>query len=86
MYQGYQIGPIFAQWVIVYFGHQLENYRSSAHFWATFFHGTSYTYVLILTKIGWASFWATFSQIRLVSLLCTHQIYDNHGHFFILWH
>jgi hypothetical protein len=47
-YQGDQIGQIFAQWVIVYFVQQFKNYRSSAHFWATFSHGTSF--VLILTK------------------------------------
>jgi hypothetical protein len=38
--QGDQIGLIFARWVIVYFGQWFENYRSSAHFWATFFHDT----------------------------------------------
>jgi hypothetical protein len=34
--------------VTVYLGQWFENYRSSAHFWATFFHGTSY--VLIVAK------------------------------------
>jgi hypothetical protein len=31
-----------------------------------FFHGASY--VLILTKNGWATIWATFSQTHLVTL------------------
>jgi hypothetical protein len=32
-----------------------------------FFHGTGY--VFIWTKIGWATFWATFSQTHLVAAL-----------------
>jgi hypothetical protein len=40
--------------------------RNSAKFLATGFHGTSY--VLILTKNGWASLWATFSKTHLVTL------------------
>jgi hypothetical protein len=34
--QGDQIGRIFAQWAIVYYGQFFENYRSSRHFCATF--------------------------------------------------
>jgi hypothetical protein len=64
--KGDQIGRIYAQWAIVYFGQCFENYWSGANFWATLFHGTSY--VLIMTKNGWATFWATFSQTRLVTL------------------
>jgi hypothetical protein len=30
---------IFAQWVIVYFGKLLENYRSISNIWATLFRG-----------------------------------------------
>jgi hypothetical protein len=37
--QGDQIGRIFAQWVIVYFGQFLENYRSSPNFGVTFSPG-----------------------------------------------
>jgi hypothetical protein len=51
--QGDQIGLIFAQWAIVFFGQCFENYRSSANFLATLFHGASY--VLILT-IQWLGF------------------------------
>jgi hypothetical protein len=43
------------------------NYGSSAHLWATFFHGASY--VLILTKNAWGKSWATFSQTHLVTLV-----------------
>jgi hypothetical protein len=34
--QGDQIGRIFAQWAIIYYGQFLENYRCSPHFWVTF--------------------------------------------------
>jgi hypothetical protein len=40
-----------------------ENYKS---LWATFFHGKRYA--AILTKMGWALFWAMFSQTRQVTL------------------
>jgi hypothetical protein len=43
-----------------------QNYRSSSNNWATFFNGKSY--VSIITKIDWATFWATFSQTPLVTL------------------
>jgi hypothetical protein len=43
--QGDQIGRIFAFWAIVFFGQNLENYRNSANFWATFFHDTIYIYI-----------------------------------------
>jgi hypothetical protein len=43
-----------------------ENYRSSANNRATFFN--SKNCVLNVTKMDWATFWATFSQTRLVTL------------------
>jgi hypothetical protein len=64
--QGDQIGQIFAQWGIVYFGQWFENYRRSAHFWATFFHGTSC--VLILTKNGLGDFFTKSSGHPVDSL------------------
>jgi hypothetical protein len=48
--QGDQIGRIFANWAAVYFGLLLENYKSGANYWDTFFHDA--IYVLILTKNG----------------------------------
>jgi hypothetical protein len=51
----------------MYIGLRFENDRPSANFWATFFHGSSYA--LILTKLGWATFWATLSPTHLVTLL-----------------
>jgi hypothetical protein len=42
-----QIGQIFAQWVIVYFGQFYKDYRSSQKFWATFL--SSIDYLLLLT-------------------------------------
>jgi hypothetical protein len=47
-YKGDQIGRIFAHWVIVYFGHLFENYRTSTNFWGTF--SLSWGYALILAK------------------------------------
>jgi hypothetical protein len=47
----------------------------SASLRATFFHGTSL--VLILAKNGWATFWATFSQTHLVTLVGSLEI--GHG-------
>jgi hypothetical protein len=37
--QGDQIGRIFAQWVDVYFGQLLQNYRSIPQIWATLLYG-----------------------------------------------
>jgi hypothetical protein len=48
--QGDQIGRIFANWAIIFFGHFTENYRSSANSTGTFYHTASY--VLIWTKNG----------------------------------
>jgi hypothetical protein len=45
-----EFSPKFAQCLIANFGKWFENYKSSAHLWGTFSHGTSY--VLILTKNG----------------------------------
>jgi hypothetical protein len=66
--QGDQIGRIFAQRAIGYYGQFFsENYRSGPHFLSTF--SKSNDYVLILTKMGWATFWAIFSQTHLVTLV-----------------
>jgi hypothetical protein len=54
MIQSDQIGRIFAQWVVVYFGLFFEIFRSSPHFWASFFH--SQGYALILAKMYLATF------------------------------
>jgi hypothetical protein len=64
--QGDQIGRIFTQWAIVYFGQWFENYRSSPNFLATFSRSTSY--VLIFAKNDGAIFLATFSQTHLVTV------------------
>jgi hypothetical protein len=40
-----------------------------AHIFRLLFHG--YSYVLILTKMGWATFWPTFKQTRLVTLVAS---------------
>jgi hypothetical protein len=69
-HQGDQIGLIFPHRAI--FSHMkffFENYKSSPHFGATFFRG--YGYLSIITKMGWATFWAIFSQTHLVTLLIT---------------
>jgi hypothetical protein len=53
-----------------------ENYRSSSNAWSTFFHGVNY--VFILTKEGWAEFWAIFSQTHhsVSFLLILHVIVE----------
>jgi hypothetical protein len=64
-----RFGVFFAHWAIVYFGEFL-NCRSSTNYWATFFYVECY--VLILTKkMGWAIFWAIFSQTLRVTLFRT---------------
>jgi hypothetical protein len=47
--QGDQIGRIFAQWAIVYFGQFFENHKSSPNFCATF--PKIIDYMLTLTKL-----------------------------------
>jgi hypothetical protein len=51
---------------IDYFGQFIENYRRSPHLGATFYHGLGFA--IILTKLGWDSFWATFLKTHLVTL------------------
>jgi hypothetical protein len=66
-HQGDQIGRTFAYRLIVYFGQVKKKYRSSQKSCADIIH--SYSYVLISTNIGLATFWAIFSQTHLVTLL-----------------
>jgi hypothetical protein len=47
------LGRIFAYWAIVYFGHYFDNYRSTANYWATFLHSTSYVLILTNTWLGY---------------------------------
>jgi hypothetical protein len=56
-----QIGRKIAPWVIVYLGQFSVNYRSGTNLQATIFHCTGY--VLILTKMYWATFWAFFHKL-----------------------
>jgi hypothetical protein len=46
-----QLGRIFAQWGIVYFGQCFENYRSIANYLAIFFNGTSYVCNTLAKKL-----------------------------------
>jgi hypothetical protein len=52
--------------VNVFFGKLLENQISGPYLWATFSYKKNNA--LVLTKIGWAAFWAIFSQTHLVTL------------------
>jgi hypothetical protein len=52
-HQGDQIGRILAKWVIALFGTFFQKWPK---IWSTFFHGKSNA--IILTKMGWATFWA----------------------------
>jgi hypothetical protein len=68
--QGDQIGRIFAQWATVYFGQFFLNYRSSPHMCSTFFLCNPKHRLLMYKfwqNIGWAIFWAIFSQTHLWS-------------------
>jgi hypothetical protein len=58
--QGDQIGRIVVYWAIILSGQFL-----SLNFWTTYFQNK--ICVLMLTKMGWATFWAIFSQIHLVN-------------------
>jgi hypothetical protein len=50
----------FAFWAIVFMRKFCENYRSSPNLSATFSHGKGC--IVILTKMGWPTFWAIFLQ------------------------
>jgi hypothetical protein len=71
-HQGDQIVRIFAHWAIVDFGQLNENYRSNANSQATKFQSTSYEVTLLKNVL--ASFWATFSQAHLVTLLAMKEV------------
>jgi hypothetical protein len=73
--QGDQIGRIFAQWVIVYFGQLLENYRSIPHVSGYFIPWISLG-IHFDKKTGWATFWAIFSQTHLVTLVSYVRKYE----------
>jgi hypothetical protein len=59
-------GQIFTLWAISYSGQLFLNFRVLPNIWDTFFLGESY--VLILTKIDWATFLGYFLQTYLVTL------------------
>jgi hypothetical protein len=53
--------------MIVYFGKFAEKFQQQPNYGQTFFDCSSKA--LIFTKIGLATFWAIYSQNRLVTLL-----------------
>jgi hypothetical protein len=57
------MGRIFAHLAIFYFGKNFE--KNSPHFCRTFFSRLRF---FTIKKMGWATFWAIFSQDRLVTL------------------
>jgi hypothetical protein len=59
--QSDRIGRISAYWAFVNFRLFLKLAQITHIFWDTFFHATSY--VLSLTKNGWATFWATLGRL-----------------------
>jgi hypothetical protein len=73
--QGDQIGQIFAQCVIVYFGQSFKNYRNGPHIWATLFSRLQLC-IDIDKKMYWATLWAIFSQANLATLI--PNIFYNH--------
>jgi hypothetical protein len=67
--QGGQIGRIFAQWAIVYFGLFFENYIEQPTFLGYFFQKLNLCMHYYWQKMGWATFCAMFSLTHLVTLL-----------------
>jgi hypothetical protein len=65
--QGDKIGRFFEQRVNVYFGQFLFSEVAQNFGLCLFFLG-NLDYI-VLTKVGWATFWAIFSQTHLVTLL-----------------
>jgi hypothetical protein len=65
--QGGQIGRIFASWATVYFGQSFLLTEAVQCFWAIF--PTDKGMHNFDQKIGCATFWATFSQTHLVTLI-----------------
>jgi hypothetical protein len=65
--QGDQIGRILAHWVGFYFGQVFKNYIRSPHFGLLLCVVKALNY--FRQKVGWALFWAIFSQTHLVTLL-----------------
>jgi hypothetical protein len=63
--QGDQIGRILAYCGVVYFWLLFEKDKSISSYWDTIFHETNY--VSILTKAGWATFYAILSQTHMVT-------------------
>jgi hypothetical protein len=66
-WQGNQIGRVFAQWVAVCLWMLHENYKSSPHFGRLY--SADKFMLLSRQKMGWATFWANFSQTHLVILV-----------------
>jgi L-lactate permease len=65
---------MFAHWTIVFIGQWFENYKS---FWAAFLNSVSYA--SILTRMAWATFWATFPRTHLVTLMTAHTMRKKFG-------
>jgi hypothetical protein len=53
--QGDQIGRIFAQWVVVFFGQLLKIYKNSPQFWSTFYQSKDDLFIFT-EKMVWAIF------------------------------
>jgi hypothetical protein len=70
--QGDQIGRIFTQWAIVYFGLLLIT-EVALNFGQLFWYSNNF--VLKVTKMSLATFWAIFSQTHLVTLLHNFRTY-----------
>jgi hypothetical protein len=56
--------------LIIYLAQYFENCRRRPNSLANFSHATKNE--LILIKMGWAKFWAIFSQNHLVTLSVSH--------------
>jgi hypothetical protein len=66
LFQGDQIGRIFAYLAIIYFEQIIENYTSCPNLRATL--STEKSFAFILTKRDWATCWAILAKTHLVTL------------------
>jgi hypothetical protein len=72
-----RIGRIFADWTSVYFGELFLKLQKKPTLLYYFLR--SKIYVVMLTKMCWATFWAIFSQTHLVTLADEQNVSEGGG-------
>jgi hypothetical protein len=78
--QSDQIGKIFSQWMIVFYGQFSENYKSGPNFGATFVHGKSSVLTLTKYELGYIfGDFFTYSSGHSASKVCRTNIGRKRG-------